>query len=342
MKRTIAMVCVVLGLSAGVWAQVVKAPPRAKPAPVSVWRAGQSLTARSELAGGMKTLRHAMTIARVIENVTPGRTLILATLDDGQSGQPVGGAAVVITSAGAKENVIGVVTQSWSVGGKPIVGIEPISQLFQPAPSEARPKVKAPPVPADVPTPLTETKTPPAPTPVAKAADAPVEIVVLAKQLARIEGGAPLNRAELKKALKKFDPTKRNVTLISDKTIPWSQVVEVYNLAIQCGFRQIHFGAVATPATPEPAPTRRTIVVQNTGQVPQLCVLDKGMYQVNGAKAVNADDAKIQLTVLSKSHKKLEILADETVPFSAVRAATTLGSQSGFESISLKTTQAKK
>jgi biopolymer transport protein ExbD len=334
MKRNIAMACVVLGLSAGVWAQVVKAPPRGKPAPISVWRSGKSLTARSELAGGMKTLRHTLTIARVIENVTPGRTLILATLDEGQSGQPVGGAAVVITSAGAKENIIGVVTQSWSVGGKPIVGIEPISQLFAPAPSEAKPKVKAPPVPA------VKTKTPPAPKPAAKVdPNAPVEVIVLAKQLARVEDGKPLNRDELKKALKKFDPSKRNVTLISDKSIPWSEVVEVYNLAIQCGYRQIHFGAVATPATPEAKPTRRTIVVQNTGKVPKLCVLGKGMYQVNGAKAVTADDAKVQLAVLSKTHKKLEILAAQDIPYSAFRAATMLGSQSGFKSIALKDTK---
>ena len=80
-------------------------------------------------------------------------------------------------------------------------------------------------------------------------------------------------------------------------------------------------------------------MVQNTGTVPQLCVLGKGMYQVNGAKAVNADDAKIQLTVLSKSHKKLEILAAQDIAYSAVRAATTLGSQSGFKSIALKDTK---
>jgi biopolymer transport protein ExbD len=331
MKRNIAMACVVLGLSAGVWAQVVKAPPRAKLAPVSVWRSGKSLTARSELAGGMKTLRHTLTIARVIKNVTPGRTLILATLDDGQSGQPVGGAAVVITSAGARENVIGVVTQSWSVGGKPIVGIEPISQLFQPAPSEAKPKPKAPPTPAE------KTKMPPAPKPAAKAdPNAPVEIIVLSKKLARVEGGKAMNRDELKKALKKFDPDKRNVTLISDQSIPWSEVVEVYNLALKCGYRQIHFGAVRTPATP---PTRPTVVVQNTNKVPTLCVLGKGMYQINDAKAVNADEAKIQLTALSKTHKKLDILAAQDIPYSAFREATMLGSQSGFKSIALKTTK---
>jgi biopolymer transport protein ExbD len=336
MKRTIAMVCVVLGLSAGVWAQVVKAPPRGKPAPVGLWRPGQSLTARSELAGGMKTLRHTLTIARVIKDVTPGRTLILATLNDGQSGRPMGGAAVVITSAGAKENVIGVVTQSWSVGGKPILGIEPISQLFAPAPSEARPKLNPPPVPAV----KTKTVTPPKTMPAAKAdPNAPVKVIVLAKKLARVEGGEPLNRDELKKALKKFDPAKRNVTLISDRSILWPEVVDVYNLAIQCGYRKIYFGAVPKPKTPATTPTRRTIVVQNTGKVPTLCVLGKGMYQVNGAKAVTADDAKIQLTVLSKTHKKLEILAAQDIPYSAVLAATTLGSQSGFQSIALKTTK---